>query len=318
MTAAAALLVAVALDLACGEPPAAVHPVVWMGNAINALKRRAPAGGRVAELLFGALMALAVPCLFAALGAGIAALIAPHPVLSPLLLGLLLKPTFALRALRDAALGVRDALATGDVPAARGALRSLCSRDPSELDEPALVAASIESVAENASDSFVAPLFYFALFGLPGALFYRAVNTLDAMVGYHGRYEHLGKASARLDDALNFVPARLTALLLLAAGWLRGADARRGLAVLRRDGGLTESPNAGRPMAAMAGLLRVELEKRGHYRLGDPVEPLRRELIDEACRIVVLAALLFTALAAVAAGAGGHGGAAAFWEELSR
>ncbi|HTN91118.1 MAG TPA: adenosylcobinamide-phosphate synthase CbiB [Sorangium sp.] len=307
MTAAAALLVAVALDLACGEPPARVHPVVWMGAAINAMKRRAPAGGRAAELLWGALMALAVPSLFAALGAGLAALIDPHPVFRFTLLGLFLKPTFALGALRDAALGVRDALATGDVPAARGALRSLCSRDPSELDEPALVAASIESVAENASDSFVAPLFYFALFGLPGALFYRAVNTLDAMVGYHGRYEYLGKASARLDDALNFVPARLTALFLLAAGWLRGADARRGLAVLLRDGGRTESPNAGRPMAAMAGLLQVELEKRGHYRLGDPAAPLRRELIDEACRIVVLAALLFTAalgaaLAAVSLG----------------
>ncbi|WP_438034565.1 adenosylcobinamide-phosphate synthase CbiB [Sorangium sp. So ce204] len=298
MTAAAALLVAVALDLACGEPPSAIHPVVWMGSAIQALKRAAPAGGRAAELLFGVLMALAVPCLFAALGAGVAALLAPHPVLALALSGLLLKPTFALRALRDAAFGVRDALEAGDVTGARGALRSLCSRDPSELDEPALVAASVESVAENASDSFVAPLFYFALFGLPGALFYRAVNTLDAMIGYHGRYEYLGKASARLDDALNFVPARLTALLLLAAGWLRGADARRGLAVLLRDGGLTESPNAGRPMAAMAGLLRVELEKRGHYRLGDPVEPLRRGLIDEACRIVLLAALLFAGLAA--------------------
>ncbi|KYF85670.1 cobalamin biosynthesis protein CobD [Sorangium cellulosum] len=300
MTAAAALLVAVALDLACGEPPARVHPVVWMGAAINAMKRRAPTGGRAAELLWGALMALAVPSLFAALGAGLAALIDPHPVFRFTLLGLFLKPTFALGALRDAALGVRDALATGDVPAARDALRSLCSRDPSELDEPALVAASIESVAENASDSFVAPLFYFALFGLPGALFYRAVNTLDAMVGYHGRYEYLGKASARLDDALNFVPARLTALFLLAAGWLRGADARRGLAVLLRDGGRTESPNAGRPMAAMAGLLQVELEKRGHYRLGDPAAPLRRELIDEACRIVVLAALLFAAALGVA------------------
>ncbi|AUX39133.1 cobalamin biosynthesis protein CobD [Sorangium cellulosum] len=301
MSAAAALLVAVALDLACGEPPAAVHPVVWMGSTIQLLKRRAPAGGRIAELLWGALMALTVPCLFAALGAGLAALLAPHPALSVLLSGVLLKPTFALRALRGAAFGVRDALAAGDLPAARAALGSLCSRDASDLDEPALVAASIESVAENTSDSVVAPLFYFALFGLPGALFYRAVNTLDAMVGYHGRYEYLGKASARLDDALNFVPARITALLLVTAGWLRGADARRGLAVLRRDGGLTESPNAGRPMAAMAGLLRVELEKRGHYRLGDPIAPLRRELIDEACRIMVLAALLFAALAALAA-----------------
>src|SRR5262249_61854725 len=116
-----------------------------------------------------------------------------------------------------AALDVRHALAGGRLHDARYALRSLCSRDASQLDPPLLVAAAIESVAENASDSFVAPLFYYALFGLPGAVFYRAVNTLDAMIGYHGRYEYLGKAAARLDDVLNFVPARLTAALLLAA-----------------------------------------------------------------------------------------------------
>lgn len=303
MTTAAALLLAVVLDRVVGEPPARIHPVVWMGSAIQHLTGRAPSGGPKAELLWGALMALSIPSAFAAAGAGVAALIAPHPISSVVVLALLLKPTFALRALREAARGVRDALALGDLPAARGALRSLCSRDASELDEPALVAASVESVAENASDSFVAPVFYFVLFGLPGALFYRAVNTLDAMVGYHGRYEYLGKASARLDDVLNYLPARITALLLLAAGWLLGADARRGLAVLRRDGGLTESPNAGRPMAAMAGLLGVELEKRGHYRLGDATAPLQRGLIDDACRIVGLAAALFTALAALALGA---------------
>src|SRR5690606_33443151 len=123
--------------------------------------------------------------------------------------------------------------------------------------------------------------------------------TLDAMIGYHGRYEYLGKASARLDDILNFVPARITALLLLVAGALCRHDVRSGWRVLRRDGHTTESPNAGRPMAAMAGLLRVQLEKADHYRLGDAVEPLRAETIDRAWRIVfVCAALAFgTALA---------------------
>src|SRR5258707_3875514 len=127
---------------------------------------------------------------------------------------------FALRGLGREAQRMRDALAAGSLDEARERLRSLCSRDPSALDASALVAGTIESVAENASDSFVAPLFWFALLGLPGAVFYRAANTLDAMIGYHGKYEWLGKTAARLDDALNFVPARITAGLLLAAAWL--------------------------------------------------------------------------------------------------
>jgi adenosylcobinamide-phosphate synthase len=149
----------------------------------------------------------------------------------------------------------------------------------------------------------VAPLFYFALLGLPGAVAYRAVNTLDAMIGYRGRYEYLGKASARLDDALNFVPARLTALLLVIAGALSGLGAARGWRVLRRDGGATESPNAGRPMAAMAGLLGVVLEKPGHYRLGAPGAAPDAAAIHAAWRVVVRGCALACALVAVSLGA---------------
>jgi adenosylcobinamide-phosphate synthase len=128
------------------------------------------------------------------------------------------------------------------------------------------------------------------------------VNTLDARIGYRGRYEWLGKASARLDDLLNLVPARLTAGLLLAGGLLLGAHVRAGLAILRRDGARTESPNAGRPMATMAGLLGVELEKVGHYRLGDAQHPVDAGTIIAAWRIA------FVAMVLAAMGASGHGG----------
>jgi adenosylcobinamide-phosphate synthase len=209
---------------------------------------------------------------------------------------LALKTTFAWSALGRAGRQLRDRVAAGDLGGARHALRSLCSRDPATLDQPQLLAAAIESTAENASDSFVAPVFYYLLFGLPGAFAYRAVNTLDAMIGYHGRYEYLGKAAARLDDLLNFIPARLTALLLLVAGALGGGDARRGWSILRRDGARTESPNAGRPMAAMAGLLGVALEKVDHYCLGDPVGPVGVETLDRGWRIATRAALIYAAL----------------------
>jgi adenosylcobinamide-phosphate synthase len=208
---------------------------------------------------------------------------------------------FAVRALRDAAFALRDALALGDIARARLDLGSLCSRSADALDEEALVAATVESVAENTSDSVVAPLFFFACFGLPGAVFYRAANTVDSMMGYHGKLEYAGKAGARLDDLLNLIPARITAALLLVAGALAGADVRRGLRVLWRDGGRTESPNAGRPMAAMAGLLGVRLFKQGHYELGDACQTLRAEHITAAWRIASLASLFALVLAATTA-----------------
>ncbi|MHB8620796.1 MAG: CobD/CbiB family cobalamin biosynthesis protein, partial [Chloroflexota bacterium] len=129
--------------------------------------------------------------------------------------------------------------------------------------------ATIESVAENSADSIVAPLFWYLLLGAPGALAYRFANTADAMVGYRGQYEHLGKASARLDDALSYIPARLTALLLVGGCRLLGLPAGRAWSVARRDHAATASPNAGWPMAAAAGALAVPLEKAGHYVLGD-------------------------------------------------
>jgi adenosylcobinamide-phosphate synthase len=284
-----ALSAAIAFDILFGELPARWHPVVWIGRAIRGGERLLSDSSPRAQLLGGAVLALVVPLGAAGLVIGVAALLRPLPVLGWLFHVLVLTSMFALRALGEAARAVQRALDASDLEGARQALRSLCSRDPSRLTAEDLVGASVESVAENASDSVVAPLLYYVCFGLFGAVAYRAVNTLDAMVGYHGRYEYLGKASARLDDGLNLLPARLTAALLIVAGALLGQDAARGLAIWRRDAASTESPNAGRPMAAMAGLLRVRLEKIDHYRLGDADRALTPRHIDVAWRIVQLA-----------------------------
>jgi adenosylcobinamide-phosphate synthase len=286
----AVLALALLMDATLGEPPRQFHPVVLMGKTITGLERLAPPSGASRQFLMGAFIALATPSLFAAAAAAMLAATTRWPAVGTLISAMFLKSTFALRALGRAAGDVRDPLCRGDLDGGRAALRSLCSRDASLLDERLLVAASVESVAENASDSFVAPLFYFLVLGVPGAVFYRVANTADAMIGYRGRYEYVGKVAARLDDALNFIPARLTAALLLVAGWLSGRDVRHAWRVLRRDAGRTESPNAGKPMAAIAGLLRVELEKVGQYRLGDGLEPLTVSKIDEAWRVVRLAA----------------------------
>ncbi len=299
----AILAAAIAVDALLGEPPAAIHPVVWMGRAVRLAERWAPREGRAAQLAAGAIIAIAIPAAFAAGAWALLRAAAPVPVLEIVLAAFLLKSSFAARALGAAAARVRAALGRGAIDEARVALGRLCSRDASRLGPEEVAAGAVESIAENLSDSFVAPVLFYVAGGVPGAILYRAVNTLDAMIGYHGRYEYLGKTSARLDDLLNLVPARLTALLLLAAGAATGADGRRGWRVLRRDGARTESPNAGRPMAAMAGLLGVVLEKPGHYRLGGPGALPRAETIASAWRIAGAAAVAAAAgaLAAVAA-----------------
>ena len=300
----AVLCAALALDLLFGEPPNAVHPVAFMGRVMAALTPSALRWPRSIELAAGTLIALLPATAFAlAATAASGALARTPPLVELAASALLLKSTFALRALRGAALRVRAELLRGDLERARAGLQSLCSRDPAQLDAPQVIAATVESVAENASDSFVAPLLYYAALGLPGAVFYRAVNTLDAMIGYRGRYEYLGKAAARLDDLLNLLPARLTAALLLVAGRLARADTARGLAILQRDRGNTPSPNAGWPMAAMAGLLGVQLDKPGHYRLGDAARAIDTGSIAAALRIVAVCAALAFALATLAIGA---------------
>jgi adenosylcobinamide-phosphate synthase len=213
----------------------------------------------------------------------------------------LLKMMFSLGGLAGAAGEVETALEAEDLPKARRLVHwHLVSRDTSALGESQVVAATIESVAENTSDGVVAPLFYYALSGLPGALAYRFINTNDAMLGYRDiTYEWLGKIPARLDDLANLLPARITAGLITLAAALVGEDAARAWRAWRRDAGKTASPNAGHPMSAMAGALGVELEKVGHYQLGTGGRPPARGDIKRAVRLIYLIPILILGLLAL-------------------
>ncbi len=177
----------------------------------------------------------------------------------------------------------------------------MVSRDVNRLNEPGVVSSTVESMAENLSDSFVAPLFYFCLLGVSGAMAYRVVNTLDAMIGYHGEYEYLGKFAARLDDVLNFIPARISGLLIVAAAWTV-KNARNAWRIMLRDHGKTASPNAGWPMSAVAGALRTRLEKAGHYILGDSNSPLSPQLISSGVKVIDRACLIWTVICLLAGG----------------
>ena len=203
----------------------------------------------------------------------------------------LLKLTFSLKGLRNTVRRIKRLLLDEKIDEVRFELRALVSRDTTSLSKPLLISAAVESTAESTCDSFVAPLFYFLFLGVPGAFAYRVVSTLDSMIGYHGKYEYLGKFSSRLDDVLNFIPARLTALLLVLAAFFSRRRGRRSWQVALGDHANTESPNAGWPMAATAGALNVQLEKVGHYKLGRADALLVPETIDGSLRLVQIAAV---------------------------
>jgi adenosylcobinamide-phosphate synthase len=291
------LLAAVALDLVAGDPANRFHPVSLFGS-LAARWEAASSGGPLARLAAGGLGAILLPAVYAFIGSFLSRRAGPARLIVE---ALLLKSAFSVRGLLRAAGNVRQALEANDLPAAREGLHALVSRDVDTLDRRLIASAAVESLAENATDSFLAPWFFYSVAGLEGALAYRGLNTLDSMWGYRSeRYEHFGKSAARLDDAVNWLPAAGGARLLIAAGGLAGLPADEGTRVLRRDGGATESPNAGRMMSAMAGLLGVELEKPGVYRLGDPRLTLDAASIETAERVVLFtAALGFAAAAAL-------------------
>jgi adenosylcobinamide-phosphate synthase len=202
-------------------------------------------------------------------------------------MALLLKPVFAYRNLRRAVSEVAAALARDDLVEARRLTGwHLVSRDTSQLSEAEVAGAAIESLAENVTDSVTAPLLAFAVGGLPAAWGYRLVNTADAMWGYRSpEFEWLGKFPARLDDLLNWLPARLTGWLIVVAAWLTGADGERAGQTMLAQHHRVTSPNAGWTMSAMAGALNVTLSKRGVYELvGGPAEPVVSD-IKRALRI---------------------------------
>lgn len=299
---------ALLLDLLAGEYPNRLHPTVWMGVLTDKLLDFAPHEGTAEQFVFGVALVVAVAGLFAVpLWFGLQWLEQWNQGVYVLVGALALKPAFSIRALWAAARRVEMALIEGELTAAQAAVGHLVSRDTAALGPGQVASAAVESVAENFTDSVVAPLLWFVVLGPTGAIAYRAVNTQDAMVGYHGRYEYIGKAAARLDDVLNYVPARLGGLLLVAAAPFSGANGGAAWRTMLADHRRTESPNAGWTMSAMAGALGVRLEKIGHYVLGDGLSRPTAGSVERSLRVYMHATALllagcFLALAVLHAG----------------
>ena len=300
-----AMLIGFALDLLFGDPAWLPHPVVWMGRYISGYERRVrplfpktPRG----ELWSGVLLAVSLPLLSFALAFGVCLLARRlHPAAELAVQSFWCAQALAARGLASASRSVYEALRCGDLPGARKAVARIVGRDTERLDAEGVAKAAVETVAENYCDGVAAPLLYMALGGAPLALAFKAVSTMDSMVGYKNeRYLYFGRAAARLDDLANYLPARIAAVFWIAAAALTGQNARGAFRIWRRDARKTASPNAGQTESACAGSLGVQLGGPAWYfgtlyekaALGDACRPCVPEDIPRANRMMLCASVL--------------------------
>lgn len=258
MTTAAAMLIALLIDACLGWPDAIYrrigHPVTWIGALISALERRLNLDGTRRKWRGVLVCALVVGA--AVLPAILLTAWLPLGWMRAVVIGVLAWPLVAARAMFDHVRRVEIPLAAGDLVAARHAVAQIVGRDPSQLDGAGVARAALESLAENTSDGIIAPLFWGLVFGLPGIAAYKAINTLDSMIGHKTpRYQDFGWFSARTDDCVNLPASRLTGALFAAAS----TAPRRALRTMLRDASAHRSPNAGWPEAALAGALNIRL-----------------------------------------------------------
>jgi adenosylcobinamide-phosphate synthase len=289
-------ITALAIDICLGDPSNRWHPVAWMGKTISWMETP-KFSGHLFQFLHGIFLVLigvtgwTVPVVLLINVVQKWGLIA-----SILFQALLLTTTISFTGLIKAAREVKCALENNDLKESRRLVSwHLVSRNTDTLDANQVAAATVESVAENITDGITGPLFYFLLFGVPGAWAFRYINTCDSMIGFHDlRYEYLGKFAARLDDLLNWIPARITALFIILSTWIGKESYANAWKVMWQQHKRTASPNAGWTMSAMAGALNVTLEKVGQYSLVGGNEPVSAATIERSNRLAKYTILLFS------------------------
>ena len=307
-----ALLSGFGLDLLLGDPHSFPHPVVAIGKLISALEkllRRLFPATRNGERLAGEILWVLV----VSVSAGIPALLlwlcrSISPWLGLAAESVMCWQILAAKSLRTESMKVCRALSAGDTEGARHAVSMIVGRDTARLDRQGIARAAVETVAENPSDGVVAPMVFLAIGGAPLGFFYKAVNTMDSMLGYiEPPYRDFGFVPAKMDDVMNYLPARLSALLMLAAGTLLGMDAKNGWRIFRRDRYNHASPNSAQTESVCAGLLGLRLAGDAWYHgalhkkpyIGDPLREVEPEDIPRACRLLYGTAFLSLALCAL-------------------
>ena len=297
---------ALLLDFLIGDPKTKYHPTAWIGKLIAILVPFTRNNSPKKELFGGILIVFAVVAivstLLVALDFGISLLTIDivSLVVSIAVSSILLKTTIAIRGMQKHALSVVDALEKDDLDSARNHLSMIVKRNTKHLDKNHISSAVLESVSENTVDGITGPLFYYAIFGLPGAFVYRAINTIDSMVGYKtSLFRNIGWFGANCDTILNYIPSRLTGLVMILSALILGYNWKESFYIMRRDGKKLESPNAGFPIAALAGALGTKLEKINYYAVGDGNIEFTKSHIISAIRLMKVSSILFCGLVTV-------------------
>jgi len=297
------LLMAIAIDRVFGEPPRKVHLTVWMGTIIEFFKERSFISKRK-DLFSGFFIFTIVTFTFTTVTYVI---LSNLGTITKILLGtLILTVTFSWKDMIRHAKPIENAVEIGDLNGARQGLSKIVGRETRELDEKHIISAVVESIGEGSVDGIASPIFYYiiigSIFGIPAgvasAVFFRATNTLDSMIGYKS-YGARGYPSAKADDLLNYLPSRIMGLIIIASSFLMDENWRNAIEVFERDRGLTPSPNSGHAMAALAGALGVCVEKEGYYSLGSNIQELESSHISKAIHLIDFSMVLFIVITVV-------------------
>jgi len=297
---------ALLLDFLVGDPKTRYHPTAWIGKLIASLVPFTKSNSVRKELIGGILLVsvivVTVCSVLVVLDIGISLLTIDivSLIVSIAVGSILLKTTIAIRGMQKHALSVVDALEKDDLDSARNHLSMIVKRNTKHLDKNHISSAVLESVSENTVDGITGPLFYYAIFGLPGAFVYRAINTIDSMVGYKtSLFRNIGWFGANCDTILNYIPSRLTGLVMILSALILGYNWKESFYIMRRDGKKLESPNAGFPIAALAGALGTKLEKINYYAVGDGNIEFTKSHIISAIRLMKVSSILFCGLITV-------------------
>ena len=297
---------AIILDLIFGDPKNRYHPTAWIGNFIGSITTCMKNGSQNLEKfggIFIVLIPVSISCIVLfGLEFSIDFINAEFwsVVISTIFGIILFKMTIAIRGMELHALAVLDSIQKNDLAQARKNLSMIVKRNTKNLDKNHILSGTLESLSENIVDGITGPMFYFALFGLPGAFAYRIVNTVDSMVGYKTyMFKNLGWFGANCDNILNYIPSRLTGLTMVLGAMLLGHDWKNCYAIFKRDGKKTDSPNAGYPMAALAGALGTTFEKIEHYSLGSGNQEITSKKVTDAIALMKVTSLLFFGIVSI-------------------